>query len=197
MAIRSPLDHIVFTGPDAAAMAPSGWEALLPNATQGAIAFLVALGAWFLANFLARPIIQVRDKRFEALRLAERHALTQPPWSQAEEARVSAVKSILLDISTELRTHARGQWWPVRLYCRLAGYNLDEAALAINGLQVMAGSMRFDDSTRMNNLNLVYMYLNAHRHLSADQIAELKRLVAECKQSMPAKERDGEAQFVA
>lgn len=155
-------------------------EPIIPGSVLTAtVAALVSLGTWFLVNFFAKPIVQIREKRFEALRVAEMYALTQPAMSQEGVERVVSAKRALLDIAVELRTHARGDAWPVLLYCWFAGYNLEEAVLALSGLRVMAGSPEFNDSTRMNNLNLVYLSLNARRHLSGDQIAELRKMIAE------------------
>ena len=160
------------TAPTEAGGTPGAIVPLLIGAVSG-------LGAWVASGFLGRPITEIENARVQAMRTAERYAYIPAPKSYAEEDRVIAARAVLGDIATVLRAHARAQPWPVQLYCQWRGYDLDLAFLAMNGLHSMAGSPGYDNSTRKNNVNLLYLSLNAHAHLTADQIAELRRLVAQ------------------
>ena len=104
------------------------------------------------------------------------------PFDQPQQDRARVARAAIGDIATQLRAIERGASPLVRLYCKWCGYDLAEAFLALNGLRLMAGSPQFDDSTRKNNLDLPYVSLNAHNHLTAEQIATLRNLVAESRQ---------------
>ncbi len=144
---------------------------------------LLGLAAWLAVNFAGKPILAVRDARLEALRVAERYANVSG-WASEESA--GTARRALADISSRLRSLCRGQGWPVRLYCRLMRYNLEEATLAINGLQHMAGE-HAPEQTRKNNLNLVYCSLNAYRHLSDNELLILKAALDEDSNKAPEK----------
>jgi hypothetical protein len=137
------------------------------------------VATWILSSFVGKPILDVEAKRTAAMTMAERYSYMAEPHDQAQEDRVRAARAALRDAATELRAIERGQSQLVRLYCRWCGYDLSQAFLAMNGLRHMSGSPRYDDSTRKNNLNLLYLSLNAHGHLTADEVAELRKLVAE------------------
>jgi hypothetical protein len=49
--------------------------------STGLAAGVSSLVAWFLANFLGKPILAIREKRREALNVAERYAGVGPATS--------------------------------------------------------------------------------------------------------------------
>jgi hypothetical protein len=60
--------------------------------------------------------------------------------------------------------------FPARLYTKLRKYRLKDATDALQGLAQMAGDPQYDNSTRENNLNWLYISLQAAHHLSYHQI---------------------------
>jgi hypothetical protein len=135
--------------------------------------FVVTVG-WFVLQMIAKPILRVRELRSEALRLAGRYSHC---WIEQDE-RVSAVRRELFDIASKVRAQARGQSWPIRCYCGLLQYDLEEAAGALNGLGSMTGDPRYPELVRQNNLNHVYISLGAHRHLSHEALRAHREMVA-------------------
>jgi hypothetical protein len=150
-------------------------------------AAVAAVATWFLTSFLGKPLLDIRAKRLAALQIAERYGGIPEPTSEAGAARVTAARSALIDIAVDLRTLARGLSWPLAYYCRLARYDLDLAALVIGGISEMAGSDRYSQELKTNNLDVVYYSLNAYKHLSADRVAEVERLIAELLPAVEAK----------
>jgi hypothetical protein len=61
-------------------------------------------------------------------------------------------------------------------------YELEETVRALNGLQEMAGES-FPEQTRRNNLNVVYICLNADRHITDDDRTKLGQAIEEAKSS--------------
>jgi hypothetical protein len=153
-------------------------------ATTGGTMMPLFLGAvsgvatWILSNFVGKPILEIESKRTEAIKIAERYTYMAEPDDQAQEDRVRAGRAAIRDAGTELRALARGQSQLAQLYCRWCSYDLEQAVLAMNGLRQMAGAPRFGNSTRKNNLDLLYLSLNTHKHLTVAQVAELRRLVS-------------------
>ncbi|MFY9642436.1 MAG: hypothetical protein WCD20_00755 [Rhodomicrobium sp.] len=138
-------------------------------------AALTGLATWYATNLIGKPILAVRDARLEALRVAERYAYVA---GSASEETVRVARSALADTTSRLRSLCRGQGWPARLYCRFMSYNLEGAAIAINGLCQMAGE-HFHEQTRQNNLNYVYYSLNTYGHIAEDKLLLLKAALAE------------------
>ncbi len=136
------------------------------------------IGAWFVTNLIAKPILVVREKRLEALRVAERNAYLGP---EASDERARAVRIALMDAASDLRVHARGQPWPVRLYIHLLGYNFEEAALAIRGLAEMAGN-NWAEVNRTRNLIHVYECLRAHHPFTPEEMADYREAIKHDRQ---------------
>jgi len=84
-----------------------------------------AVLAWFITNWVGKPIVDVRDKRIKALQAAEQNAYV---GYAATGERVKAAKAALSEAASSLRSISRGHGWPVRLYCRFARYDLEAAA---------------------------------------------------------------------
>ncbi len=146
-------------------------------------AALAALIAWLAAHLIGKPILAIRDARLEAIRVAERYAFVS---NSASFETVSAADKSLLDVSSRLRSLSRGHGWPARLYCRWVGYDLEDAAGAISGLQHMAGE-NVPKQIRKNNLNFVYYSLNAYSHIPDEELTILKVALEECEASKKAK----------
>jgi hypothetical protein len=125
------------------------------------------VATWVLSSFVGKPVLDIETKRTEAMKIAERFTYVAEPHDQAQEDRVIAARAALRDTATELLAIERGQSQLVRAYCKWCGYDLVQAFLAINGLRLMAGSPHYGNSTRKNNLDLLYLSLNAHDHLTA------------------------------
>jgi hypothetical protein len=142
-------------------------------------AVIAAVATWLAANFIGKPVLEVRKARLEAIEAAERYAFVS---SSAGWECANAASQALGDISSKLRSLSRGQDLPGRLYCRLMSYDLEMAAKAINGLQHMAGE-NISEQTRKNNLNLVYSSLNAYQHISNYDILILKKALDENQDS--------------
>jgi hypothetical protein len=86
---------------------------------------ILAIATWFSVNFVGKPILAIREKRREALQIAERYAFVRP-WS-SDDLQRPALKS-LYDVGTSLRAYSREASVATRAYCRLMGYDLDMAA---------------------------------------------------------------------
>jgi hypothetical protein len=131
---------------------------------------IIGVSGWVLAHFVAQPIIDLRQKRVEALTIGERYTFVD---YRADQDIVRTARSKLFDISSSLRALAREGSWTIRLYCRFYGYDLETAAGTLAGLGQMAGE-HLDEERRRNNRDAMYWSLGAHKHLSADRIAALE-----------------------
>jgi hypothetical protein len=154
-------------------------HALVDFFTTHLTGFLVgtvgSVAAWLVLHLIAKPLLQVREQRLDALRIGERYAYFR---RSEEDARVREVRRELFDIASKLRAQARGQSWPLRCYCWLLRYDLEGAASALNGLGNMAGDPGYADQDRQNFLNHVYISLSAHRHLSREALRAHRDMVA-------------------
>ena len=139
----------------------------------------VGVGAWVATNTVGGPILAIREMRMDSLRSVETLAYVRPALSEADEQRVRAAKDELNGLAASLRAQARGQNWAIRAYCGWMGYDLELAARALFGLAGMAGDPQYGDATKKNNIKLLCWALRADKHLSADEIAYLKRVMAE------------------
>ena len=128
-----------------------------------------AVLAWFIANWVGKPIIDVRDKRIKALQAAEQNAFVG--YGVINE-RVAAARAALNEAASGLRSISRGHGWPVRLYCRFAQYDLEAAANWLINLHNMAGEM-YEDKRRQIALDAIYIFLRAHQHLSRERVDEI------------------------
>ena len=143
----------------------NNWIGILLGAIGGLL-------VWFITNWVGKPIVDVRDKRIKALHAAEQNAHV---GYGASNERVTEARAALNEAASGLRSISRGYGWPVRLYCRLARYDLEAAANWLITLHNMAGEPGYDDKARRQiALDATYMFLRAHQHLSQERIDEIK-----------------------
>jgi hypothetical protein len=127
---------------------------------------------WFITIWIGKPIVDVRDKRIKALQAAEQNAHV---GLGASKERILEARAALNEAASGLRSISRGYGWPVRLYCRFAGYDLEEAASWLITLHNQAGEHGYDDKARRQTaLDAIYILLRAHQHLSRERIDEIK-----------------------
>jgi len=133
------------------------------SATAGAL-------AWFVTNWIGKPIADAWDKRLKALQAAEQNACV---GGGSSEARIVAARASLNDAASALRTISRGQW-PVRLYCWFVRYDLEAAAAVLVHLHNITG---LDVGTEACSFfrDAVYVFLRAHQHLTRERIDEIKK----------------------
>ena len=133
---------------------------------------LGAIGAvpgWFIANWVGKPILDVREKRIKALQAAEQNAHV---GFEASNERIREARAALNEAASSLRSISRGYGWPVRLYCWLAGYDLEAAANQLIALHNMAGDIVIGEG-RQIALDAIYIFLR-QQHLSRERVAEVK-----------------------
>jgi hypothetical protein len=137
----------------------------------------VAAGAlaWLATNLVGKPIVDARDKRLNALQVAEQNAYVG--GGASDERRVAA-RAALGEAASALRSISRGQW-PVRLYCRFARYDLEAAAAALVHLHNITGVAHFHDEARPFFRDAVYVFLRAHQHLSRERVEEINKELRE------------------
>ena len=83
-------------------------------------------------------------------------------------------KAALSEAASGLRSISRGYGWPVRLYCRLARYDLEAAANWLIDLHNGAGELGYDDKRCQIALDAIHILLRAHQRLSQERIDEIK-----------------------
>jgi hypothetical protein len=142
----------------------NNWIGILSAAIGGVL-------VWFITNWVGKPVVDVRDKRIKALHAAEQNAHV---GFGASKERVTEASTALNEAASGLRSISRGYGWPVRLYCRLARYNLEAAADWLITLHNWAGDMLYEDERRQIALDAIYIFLRAHQHLSRKRIDEVK-----------------------
>ena len=104
-----------------------------------------ALLAWFGANWIGKPIVEARAMRIKAPRVAEHDAWVT---GGASDDRIRAARAALNDAASGLRSISRGHSWPVRLYCRFSGIDLELAARVLIQLHNIAGDFGYDTDMR-------------------------------------------------
>jgi hypothetical protein len=150
----------------------TNWVSILSTA-------IVAVLAWLAANWVGKPIVDARDKCLKALKAAERNAYV---GGAARDERIVEARAALNDAVSDLRSISRGQW-QVRLYCRLAGYDLETAASVLVTLHNRIGNYGYDDERRKLILDAIYVLLGAHQHLKRDRVDEIKRQLEQDRQT--------------
>jgi hypothetical protein len=133
-----------------------------------------AVGAvlvWFITNWIGKPILDIRDKRIKALQAAEQNAYVD---RGAGNKRVTQATTALNEAASGLRSISRGYGWPVRLYCRLARYDLEGAADWLITFHNKTLEIGHDDEDRQIALDAIYVLLGAHQHLSQERIDKVK-----------------------
>jgi hypothetical protein len=138
---------------------------------------LVAAFAWVVLNFLGRPVLAVREKRLEAIQVAERYS--NVGIFSSDGLRDTALKS-LHDVGTALRAYSREASIATRLYCRLMKYDLNFAARCLFGIAEGArGEFQLSEEQRKNTLNALYISLGATSHLTQAEIDTVRRAIAD------------------
>ncbi len=160
----------------------------------------VAVLSWVALNFFGKPILTLREKRREALEVAERYAYVgagrdRLPAAIRDTELTYVVRdtglvdlhdrtpplseeyqralSALLDAGNSLRAHFRERSLAAQIYCRLFGYDLDCAARALLGLaEAVRGQHHINKRARRRLiLHALLVALGATDHLSAREIA--------------------------
>jgi hypothetical protein len=126
---------------------------------------------WVITYWIGKPIIDVRDRRIKALHAAEQNAHV---GHGTRKERVTEARAALNEASSGLRSISRGYGWPVRLYCRLARYDLEAAADWLIDLHNRTGELIWDDARRQIALDAIYVLLRAHQHLSRERVDFIK-----------------------
>jgi hypothetical protein len=125
---------------------------------------------WFITNWVGKPIVDVRDRRIKALQSAEQNAYVD---GGASIERIMEARAALNEAASALRSISRGHGWLVRLYCRLARYDLEAAANCLIALHNRAGQFTYEDR-RQVIVDAMHIFLRAHQHLSRERIDEIK-----------------------
>jgi hypothetical protein len=107
-------------------------------------------------TFVGKPITGTQSTRLKAIDAVEQYSYIPVVFTAEGEERTRQAKSALRLRAASLRSFARSSNWALRLYCRVARYDLERVALAILGLAAMAGDPRYHDTTRSNNVGLFY-----------------------------------------
>ena len=130
----------------------------------------IAAVSWVALNFVARPVLAVRDDRRKALEVAERYAYVGLHGTPSEEYHKRALMA-LHDAGGTLRAHGRERSLAVRAYCRILGYDLDFASRAILGLgEALRGEYHIDEGARRITLHAVFVALGSTHHLTAAEV---------------------------
>lgn len=131
----------------------------------------VAALSWVALNFFGKPILTLREKRREALEVAERYAYVGSHGSVSDEYRARALAA-LHDAGNSLRAYVRERSLATRLYCSVLGYDLDFASRAVFGLgEAARGQYRIEERTCRLTLHALFVALGSTHHLSAGEIA--------------------------
>src|SRR5262245_64072347 len=142
----------------------NNWVGILLGAIGGVL-------VWFITNWVGKPIVDVRDKRIKALQAVEQNAHV---GYAASNERIKDARTALNEAASGLRSISRGHGWPVRLYCRLARYDLEAAASWLITLHNMTGEIGGDDERRQLIVDAIHIFLRAHHHLSRERIDKIK-----------------------
>lgn len=145
----------------------------MSNILVGALAAVpVTFLAWLAYNWAGKPILDVRSKRLDALKVAELYGFKGYGFADDETNRA---REALSEAAISLRALNRGQPWIARLYCRLLRYDLEFAASVLYGLVGLLGAaLKPENSSRRDAVDAVHVLLNASQHLRAERIRDQK-----------------------
>ncbi len=149
----------------------------MSNILVGALAAVpVTFLAWLAYNWAGKPILDVRSKRLDTLKVAELYGFKGYGFAEDETNRA---REALSEAAISLRALNRGQPWTARLYCRLLRYDLEFAASVLYGLVGLVGAhLKPENSSRRDAVDAVHILLNASQHLSAERIREIREKLA-------------------
>lgn len=155
-----------------------------PNYMQLALTWLgavpIGVTGWFAVNFIAKPILEVRDLRRQAFNVIEKYVFVGMPRDEKDEDRVQNAHDALSSVGVSLRAFGRSYTFIGHMYCRICGYNLEMAACALFGLAQMAG-WNYGQQARENQRDLVYVALKSCEHISGDRKIELQKMYDEVR----------------
>ena len=150
---------------------------------------ILAIAAWFAVNFLGKPILALREKRLEALQIAERYSHVS--ISSSDALRAAALKS-LNDVANALRGISREQAASTRMWCWLFGYDLEFASRCLFGLaEGPRGEYSISPVSGKVTLDALFVSLGAMSHLSPDDVAVAKREIATTKATSATETKSG------
>jgi hypothetical protein len=154
-----------------------------------------AIVGWVGLNFFGGPIVALREKRREALEVAERYRYVgiltdtnmvlvndtslldmrpRPPNEYQTKAHAE-----LSDAGNSLRTFVRERAFATRIYCWVLGYDLDFAARALLSLGEAVRGVYQDKKARRLTLHTLFLALGVAHDLSVGETAAAR---AEMKQ---------------
>jgi hypothetical protein len=144
---------------------------------------VVAIAAWFAVNFLGKPILALREKRLQAIEVAERYFSV---GSHSSDEVCAAARKSLNENGCTLRAYNRESSIATRLWCWLFHYDLEGAARCLFGLaQVAGGHISVFEKMHKDTLNALYVSLGATGHLSPQEIETVNQLITEAKGNLP------------
>jgi len=111
----------------------------------------VGVAGWFGTHFVAKPLLAVREKRLEALQIAERYSSVS--FASSDEVRDRALRAFN-DTASALRAFSRERSFAVQVWCRLFGYDLALASRCLLGLaEGPLGEYQLSSEQRAANTN--------------------------------------------
>jgi hypothetical protein len=149
----------------------------MSNIIVGALSAIpITFLAWLAYNWAGKPILDVRSKRLDALKVAELYGFKGYGFGEDETNRA---REVLSEAAISLRALNRGQPWTARLYCHLLRYDLESAASVLYGLVGLVGAaLQPENSSRRDAVDAIHVLLNASQHLSAERIREIREKLA-------------------
>ena len=142
------------------------------------ISAVAGIAAWFATNFLGRPILDLRECRLNALKIAERYSGVS--LASSAGLRGTALTAYV-DAGNAFLAYSREGSIAVRLWCRVFGYDLEIAALCLFGLADGPRGHSVSNETRRNTLNALHVSLGAAHHLSRADLTKVRKLISEHK----------------
>lgn len=150
-----------------------------------------AVAAWFAMDFVGKPVVALQQQRIAAVQTAERYAAVDADAAEAE--RDAAVKA-LFEAGVALRAYHRGWSTAVRMWCWARGYDLDLAAQCLFGLaEGPRGNIGIPPEARRNTLAALYVALGADKHLSREDVAAIRTMIAQTRAATHAPVQAGGA----
>lgn len=148
------------------------------SVVSGVSGLVSAAAGWFALNFFGRSVLALREKRKEALEVAERYAYVGLHRSPSDELQDRALGG-LNNAGNSLRALDRERSLATRIYCRLLHYDLRMAAIAVFGLAEAArGEFRYDEAQRRLTLHVLFVALGSVHHMSSADVAATRAEMA-------------------
>ncbi|MFZ3178480.1 MAG: hypothetical protein WA150_11055 [Methylovirgula sp.] len=141
------------------------------------LGLLASVIGWFGINFIGKPILKAEERRIEILRLGERYSSFG--MGTDDDRAMRAIKEIN-DALALVKPLYRSSLI-IRIYCRIRGYNFPLAEGILNGISHMIGRSN-NDNDRLNQIDALYLALNATEHLPKKRVHEINEIIREAKQ---------------